>query len=136
VKADVTALLQWCDRTAIGAAIPRLGLAFPGARVVHPRALAPLGGTVLLIDLRLMGLGFAAVVHPRLAVGPQPWMLTGLWGDDRLRHFDVPVRSAQVPREFPFQLKMLCLLLALLFTLGAQPCGARNGHGTAPLARG
>src|SRR4051812_26700630 len=51
---------QWCDDTAIGAAIRDSRVWFPVIECVHILALAVLLGTVVILSLRLLGFGLTS----------------------------------------------------------------------------
>lgn len=107
---------QWCDQTAIGVAIRDSVWLFPFVEAFHLLALALLGGAVLIVDLRLLGFGLRTQSVRELATELHPWMLAGLavmilsgvlmFLSEALKCYDSP----------PFQLKMLFLFVALLFT--------------------
>ena len=69
---------QWCDQLALGHAIHNSPWLFPAIEVVHLLALALLGGTVLIVDLRLWGWGLRQQPVTQLARDVFPWMLAGL----------------------------------------------------------
>ena len=51
---------QWCEATAIGTAIRSSPWAFAVIESVHLLGLSVIGGAVLLVDFRLLGLGLTA----------------------------------------------------------------------------
>jgi len=48
---------QWSEATALGTAIRNSQYAFPIIEFFHLAALAVIGGAVLVVDMRLLGLG-------------------------------------------------------------------------------
>src|SRR5713226_2669711 len=48
---------EWCEHTAVGAAIRGSAWLFPVIEAFHLLALALIGGAILIVDLRLLGLG-------------------------------------------------------------------------------
>jgi hypothetical protein len=107
---------QWCDQTAIGAAIRDSVWLFPFIESFHLLALALLGGAVLVVDLHLLGFGLRRQPVRELATELHPWMLTGLAVmivSGVLMFLSEALKCYESP---PFQLKMLFLFLALLFT--------------------
>lgn len=111
---------QWCDRTAIGVAIRDSVWLFPAIEAIHLLALALLGGTVLLVDLRLLGLGLRGQPVRELALDLQRWMLVGLaamLASGVLMFLSEALKCYESP---PFAWKMLFLLLALLFTFSVR----------------
>lgn len=69
---------QWSQATALGAAIRNSQYAFPMIEFVHLAALAVIGGAVLVVDLRLLGLGLRNTSVADLAQGAQPWVIGSL----------------------------------------------------------
>jgi hypothetical protein len=76
-----------------------------------------LGGAVLLVDLRILGLGMKDEPVPRLAGAAQPWLIAGLL---RMIATGVPLLASLAATKYygneAFRLKMYFLAAALLFT--------------------
>ena len=66
---------QWCETTAIGHAIKASPWLFPVIESVHLLGLAMLGGSVLLLDLRMLGLGLRRSTIGEIARDARPWLL-------------------------------------------------------------
>lgn len=107
---------EWMENTAIGAAIRDSLWLFPVIEAVHLLALAVIGGAVLLVDFRLLGLGLRRQSVSQLARDAQPWLVgslammlaTGilLFTSEAIKCYDSPA----------FWLKMSSLFLATIFT--------------------
>jgi hypothetical protein len=68
---------EWCESTGVGNAIRNSLWLFPVIESVHLLALALIGGAILIVDLRLLGLGLRQPVA-QLARDVQPWLAGGL----------------------------------------------------------
>jgi uncharacterized membrane protein SirB2 len=107
---------QWCETTAIHDAIANSLWAFAAIESVHLLALAAIGGTVLVVDLRLLGLGLKHQPIADVAANAYPWMvgslvvmlITGvaLFLSEALKCY----------QSTAFWMKMTSLMLAILFT--------------------
>ena len=82
---------MWLGRAVVGS----LWL-FPVIEAVHLLALSVLGGAVLIVDLRLLGIGLKHRSVAELWREARPWMIGALVGDDRHRRAAVPVGTDQV----------------------------------------
>ncbi len=121
----VYAFFAWCDRTAVAVAIRDATWIFPGIMVVHLIGLALLGGLIILVDLRLLGLGARSQTAGELAAALRGWtiaalLLTVLSGfllfvSEALRCYENP----------PFWLKMGFLATAVIFTFTVRRRVAR-----------
>jgi len=69
---------QWFETTTIGTAIKNSSWAFAVIESVHLLALAVIGGAVLMLDLRLLGLGLRRQPIPEVAREAQPWLVGSL----------------------------------------------------------
>jgi hypothetical protein len=110
------AFIVWCDQTAVAVAIRDSVWLFPFIESFHLLALGLLGGAVLLVDLRLLGFGLRRQPLRELASDLQPWMLAGLFVmivSGVLMFLSEAMKCYESPL---FQLKMLLLAAALLFT--------------------
>jgi len=107
---------QWCEATAIGHAIRDSQWLFPVVESFHLIALALIGGTVLIVDLRLLGLGLRQQSASRLALDARRWMLGSL---GVMVITGVPLflsESVKCYYSSAFWFKMTFLGLAVLFT--------------------
>ena len=75
---SLAAFFTWCEHTAVGTAVRESIWLFPIIEVVHLVGLAVLGGAVLLVDLRLIGIGLHGVPVATLARSARPWLLGSL----------------------------------------------------------
>jgi len=69
---------QWCESLWIGQFVVGSNWLFPVIESVHLLALAMLGGSIFLVDLRLLGLGLKDRAVAELAHDARPWMIAGL----------------------------------------------------------
>jgi len=72
------AVFQWLERTSLSVWINESLWAFAVIEAVHLLALAVIGGAVLLVDLRLLGLAFQRQRVIDIARVAQPWLLWSL----------------------------------------------------------
>jgi hypothetical protein len=109
-------LFTWADHTAIGMVIRASRWLFPVIEAFHLVALALLGGTVLIVDMRLLGWGLRSRPVSELASDMQPWMVAGLLvmlSSGFLLFLSEPKKLYD---NLPFQIKMVFLLLAIVYT--------------------
>lgn len=110
----------WLNDARISAVIRDSLWLFPAIQIFHLLALSVLGGAVLLVDLRLLGLGLSRVPVPVLARGVAPWMTTSLvvitvsgiamFMSEALRCYD----------NAAFWVKMATFAVAILFNYGVR----------------
>lgn len=75
---SVLSFFQWCAGSALGTAIRDSRWLFPVIEAVHLLGLAMMGGLVLLVDMRLMGLAMPRKPVAALAREIQPWLIGAL----------------------------------------------------------
>jgi hypothetical protein len=112
----VLGFFQWCETSLLGNAIRSSPWAFAAIESCHLLALAVIGGAVLIVDLRLLGLGLRNQTVQEVARAAQPWMVgsllvmivsgVGLFLSESLKCY----------YSTPFWVKMTSLLLAIIFT--------------------
>jgi len=76
----VFAVFQWLERTSLSVVINESLWAFAVVEAIHLVALAVIGGAVLVVDLRLLGLAFQKQRVADIARVAQPWLLWSLAG--------------------------------------------------------
>src|SRR5215472_17385862 len=69
---------EWCGNTWLGTAVRDTVWAFPLIETLHLLALAVLLGTVLIVNLRVFGLGQRYFSAAQIARQLEPWMLASL----------------------------------------------------------
>jgi hypothetical protein len=107
---------QWCETTAIHDAIANSLWAFAVIESVHLLALSAIGGAVLVVDLRLLGLGLKHQPIAEVARNAEPWMVGSLLvmiGTGIPLFLSEPIKCYI---STPFWVKMTSLALAILFT--------------------
>ena len=109
-------LFQWCEASAVGNAIRTSPWAFAVIESVHLLGLAAIGGAVLLVDLRLLGIGLRRQAVRDLAREAHPWLVASLVVMLATGAALFMSESIKCYYSTPFWTKMTCLLLAIVFT--------------------
>jgi hypothetical protein len=107
---------QWSEATALGVTIRNSQYAFPIIEYFHLAALAVIGGAVLVVDMRMMGLGLRETPVAELARDAQPWLIGSLIV---MLISGVSLYTSEATKCYAspaFWIKMVALLLAMLFT--------------------
>jgi hypothetical protein len=113
---DLLFFFDWCEKSALGSAIRGSLWLFPVIESVHLLTLALIGGAVLIVDLRLLGLGLRRQSVAQLARDIQPWLAGGLIV---MVVSGVLLFSSEAIKCYystAFRTKMTFLLPAILFT--------------------
>ena len=69
---------QWCYQTAIGEGIRNSTWLFPVIEAFHLLGLGLTAGTVLIVDLRLFGVGLRKQPAAQLWASTRPWLIGGV----------------------------------------------------------
>ncbi len=113
---DLLPVFEWLEGTAIGTAVRESLWLFPVIEAVHLLALALLGGTILVVDLRLLGFGLRSQPAAALAANTHPWLVGAL---ATMIATGIPMLLSEAIKCYyspPFWYKMLFLVLATLYT--------------------
>jgi hypothetical protein len=122
-------LFQWVETTPVSEAISRSLWAFAVIESVHLLALAVIGGAVLMLDLRLLGLGLRDQPIERVARDTHPWFVWSLivmLVSGALLFSSEPVKCYN---SMAFWVKMSSLLLAMIFAFTVRRRVALAGDG-------
>jgi uncharacterized membrane protein YhdT len=112
----VYSFFQWCEATAIHNAIANSLWAFAVIESVHLLALAAIGGAVLVVDMRMLGLGLRHESIAEVARNAFPWLVGSLAvmiATGVTLFLSEPLKCYN---STPFWVKMSSLALAILFT--------------------
>jgi hypothetical protein len=113
---DPLPFFQWCYNTPIGEAIRNSNWLFAIIEAFHLLGLGLLGGAVLMVDLRLLGVGLRKQPVAQLWAATQPWLLGSVI---LLFASGIPLFLSEAIKclySFAFWVKMTSLFLVLLFT--------------------
>lgn len=105
----------WCDSTAVGQAIRDSRFLFPIIESVHLLALTVLLGTILVLNLRLLGAGLRSQPMALVARSLDPltfWSLLVMLATGSLLFCSEALKCYDSP---PFLIKMVALFLAIVF---------------------
>jgi hypothetical protein len=113
---DLLPFFQWCYATPLGETIRNSNWMFALIEASHLLGLGLTGGAVLLVDLRLLGVGMVKQPAAQLWAGVRPWLIGAI-----ILMFvsGVPLFMSEAIKclySFPFWVKMISLVLVLVFT--------------------
>lgn len=115
---EIFTLLEF---TAIGSAIRASTWLFPAIEAVHLLGLAMLGGAVLIVDLRLLGVGVSSLSAAELARDARPWLITAI---ACMFLTGIPLFLSEAVKCYyntSFWVKMTTLVIALAFCVLVRP---------------
>jgi hypothetical protein len=75
---DLLPYFEWIEATSLGNAIRQSAWLFPVIEAVHLLGLCVLGGAVLIVDLRMLGLGLRSQRIAQIARDARPWFVGAL----------------------------------------------------------
>ena len=107
---------QALENSSIGQAIRDSVWLFPFIEAFHLLALAVIGGAVLLVDFRLLGLGLKRQPVAVIATDAQPWLIGSLLIMLTSGVLLFLSESIKCYYSFAFWTKMTALALAIIFT--------------------
>jgi hypothetical protein len=113
---DLLPFFQWCYTTPIGEGIRNSTWLFPVIEAFHLLGLGVTAGSVLVVDLRLLGLGLRKRPATQLASSTFPWFAGAV---TLMFATGIPLFLSEAIKcfySFAFWVKMTSLFLALLFT--------------------
>jgi hypothetical protein len=109
-------LFQSLEASALAEAIRSSLWLFPVIEAFHLVGLAVIGGAILVVDFRLLGLGLRGQPVSRLAHDVQPWVLGSI---AVMIASGVPLFVSEATKcyySFAFWTKMTALILVIVFT--------------------
>ena len=118
---------EWCEATAVGTFVRDSLWLFPAIEAVHLLGLCLLGGSLLVVDLRLLGAGLKRQTIAELAGQVRPWLVGAVvvMGATGLLLFLSEAVKCYYNQSF--WVKMTTLPIALLFTFTVRARVARSG---------
>jgi hypothetical protein len=117
---SLLSLFQWCESSLVGNAIKTSSWAFAVIESVHLLGLALIGGILLIVNLRLLGLGLRRYPLEELARDIQLWFGGSLVLMLSTGFALFLSEAVKCYYSQPFWLKMSSLVLAITFTVTIQ----------------
>ena len=115
------------EQTAIGVAIRESLWLFPGIEAVHLLGLAVIGGSILVVDLRLLGVGLTRLTTSQVLASARPWFIGALL---LMIATGVPLFLSEAIKccfNDSFEVKMAAFITGIAFTFGVRNrVAARN----------
>ena len=119
---------EWCEASALGQLVRTSVWLFPVIESIHLLGLASLGGAVLIVDLRLLGVALRDQPIAVLARGARPWLRWSLALMLTTGFLLFMSEAVKCYHNGSFWVKILTLPFALAFTfLVRQPVALRDG---------
>ena len=117
---------EWCEATLIGTAVRQSLWAFPVIEAVHLLGLCLLGGSLLIVDLRMLGLGLTRQAIAELARHVRPWLVASVVLMVLTGSLLFLSEAIKCYYNTAFWVKMTTLPVALVFTFAVRERVARN----------
>ncbi len=111
---------QWCEQSRVGETIRQSSWLFPVIEAIHLLGLGVIGGAVLIVDLRLLGLGLRRQSAAQLARDAQPWLIGSLLLMICTGSLLFLSEAIKCYYHEAFWVKMASLFLAIVFTFTIQ----------------
>jgi hypothetical protein len=109
-------LFEWCEATGLGSGIRASYWLFPVIEATHLVAFAALGGAVLIVNLRLLGVAMRDQLAADLARQLRPWLMGALGVMILTGGLLFLSEAVKCYYSGPFWIKMECLAAAIVFT--------------------
>jgi hypothetical protein len=123
---------EWCEASFIGQAIRASLWLFPVIEATHLLALAMIGGALLIVDFRMLGVGLRQPI-PEVARDARPWLVASLVVMIATGVALFLSESVKCYYNQAFWVKITTLPVALLFTFAVRQPIANRARGDATL---
>jgi hypothetical protein len=107
---------SWCEHSWIGQTIQASVWLFPVIESIHLVGLGVIAGSVLIVDMRLLGIGLGTQSAEELAENTRPWILGSLAAMFASGILLFLSEATKCYYSFPFWVKMCSLALAIAYT--------------------
>jgi hypothetical protein len=107
---------SWCEHSWIGQTIQASVWLFPVIESIHLVGLGVIAGAVLIVDMRLLGIGLGTQSAEELAENTRPWILGSLAAMFASGILLFLSEATKCYYSFPFWVKMCSLALAIAYT--------------------
>lgn len=127
---DLLSYFTALENSPIGVFVKDRGATFASIEAVHLIALALLGGTVLVSDLRLMNLALRDVPSKTVTDGAHRWFKVALWTLLITGFFMLAGVATKCYHNFYYWVKMLALAGGIVFVFAIKQPLLKRDHAT------
>ena len=132
MNSSLLPFFQWCESTAVGHAIKQSLWLFPVVESIHLLGLAVLGGALLVVDLRMLGLGLRSQPIGMVAREARPWLLASL-GVMLLTGLPLPAGEHTVVYDYaPMSFRIGAMVTAVTWIVAVAATVVARRRGAAP----
>ena len=117
---SLLAFFSWCESTGVGTAIRDSRWLFPVIESAHLLGLAVIGGSVLTVNLSLLGVGLGRRSSAQVWRDTRPWFIGSLAVMLGTGSLMFTSEAVKLYYHEAFWVKISALLAALLFTVTVQ----------------
>ena len=113
-------LFDWAEASWLGQGVRQSLWLFPVIEAIHLLGLCVLGGSLLIVDLRLLGLGLKREGIAEIASGARPWLVGGI---ALMLMTGVLLFLSEAVKAYynrSFLVKMITLSIALVYTFAVR----------------
>ena len=132
---NLQALFESLEQSPLGEGIRQSVWLFPAIEAVHLLALALLGGAVLMLDLRLLGLGLAKEAPSTIERQTRPWLIGAVLAMVTTGALLFLSEALKLYGKEAFWVKMAALATVLVFTFCVRNPLARRDPAVGALSR-
>jgi hypothetical protein len=131
LKDLILTFCTWCNESYVGHTIRDSVWLFPFVEIFHLLALGILGGCMLILNMRLMGVGFRADPVSALARDLRPWVIGSIVVMLVSGFLLFSTEAVKMYGNWAFQMKMLLLALSIMFTFTIHRRVTTGDHASA-----
>ena len=116
------------EQTWLGTTIRESLWLMPGVWAIHLVGLAAIGGSVLVVDMRLLGAGLTRSTPAQVAAGAKPWFLASL---ALMLATGIPLFLTEAVKccfNHSFEVKIAALAIGIVFTFAVRDRIAANAN--------
>jgi hypothetical protein len=128
----ISEAFTWLEASPVGAALRNTVWAFPVVESFHLLGLSVIAGAVLLLNMRMLGLGLTRLSVAELARDTRPFLFWSLMAMLLSGFLLFASGATKYSGNEPFRVKMSCLALAILFTYTVQARVVAHEKTTSP----
>ena len=128
---DWFAIFDAMEQTWLATVIKESLWYFPAIEAVHLLGLALLGGSILVVDLRMLGIGLKGQAIPDVAAAAHKWLVLAIVV---MLVTGIPLFLSEAVKCYfntSFWVKMVALAIGLIFTFSVRNRVARSGSANA-----